>query len=120
MLFLLLALSGDLQCTAPFDDASHYELNAVLKEGRVAGPLKFSYVTTDGLDLKAELKVTKQGISEKSLVLEGTNGNMAVQAAADFVAGAQNYQGTLGVSFNYDGTPPVEVALTCVVKSSLR
>lgn len=110
----MLLLIGTLLCTAPFDDGSYYQLKATVKEAKVVGPLKFSYVTNDGLDLKADLKVTSQAFGENSFTLEGTNGNMAIKAGADKTG--PNYEGALGVSFNYDGTPPVETTMTCELK----
>ena len=112
MLLLLAALT----CTAPFDDGSFYKLEAAVKDSRIQGDVKFSYVTNDGLDLKAKMKVSRQEISGKSIVIEAGNGNMAIKAGADYWAEDRNYQGALAVSFNYDGTPPVEAVMTCELK----
>lgn len=106
-----------LMCLAPFDDGSFYKLEATLKNGHIQSPVKFSYVTTDGLDLRAKLKVSEEKfLAEKSFELTASNDSMAVKAGADYWPEDKNYQGALEVSFNYDGTPPVAVVMECTAK----
>ncbi|MGZ3693481.1 MAG: hypothetical protein ACXWQO_04770 [Bdellovibrionota bacterium] len=119
LLFAILAHAADLKCTAPFDDSSYYQLVAKTESAKIIGPVGFSYVTTDGLDLRAQLKLSEQKmIPGKMFSFSGSNGNMSVKAGADFVPEDKNYQGAMEVSFSYDGTPPVAVAMSCTLNET--
>ncbi len=113
MLYLIfvamVAQAAEMKCKAPFDDSSYYQLVAQITDSRIVGNVAFSYVTTDGLDLRAKLKPSEQKIVPgKSFFFVGSDGNMSVKAGADYWAEDKNYQGAIEVSFAFDGTPPVE------------
>jgi hypothetical protein len=117
LLLSTFAQAAEMKCVAPFDDSSYYQLVAQIKNSHIEGTVGFSYVTTDGLDLRAKLKPSQQEvIPGKKFFFVGSDGNMEVKAGADFVTEDKNYQGAIEVSFNYDGTPPVATAMSCTWK----
>lgn len=115
LFFPILGQAGELKCRAPFDDSSYYHFTASLDErSRIDGKINFAYFTNDGFELHAEMEPVEQRIEPgKSFFLKARGDSMSIEAGADLSPEGTKYEGALKVSFSLDGTPGLEVWMSC-------
>lgn len=106
-LFSLSASAAEVLCVAPFDEGSRYEL-------RFSGensPAALRYLTDDGLDLRAEMKVKSFRDDGNELAFEAANESMGVRLEAK--GEGRSAKGILAVSFSLDEAEALELAAEC-------
>jgi hypothetical protein len=110
------AHAEQLQCKAAYDEGSHYELVAGMKDHSVQGAVNFRYVTTDGVDLHQDLAVKSQAIVPgQKLQLRAENSAAGVTVEAPYQMNTKNYRGTIRIGFDVEHDEPFDLDVTCVL-----
>jgi len=106
--------AGSLHCRADYDESSHYELTAQVSGETIQGAVGFRYVTSDNIDLHADLSPKQQRVEPgKGISFEAANDSMSVKLETVFEKAG--YKGPLEVSFSLDHAEPLTLDAVCAL-----